>query len=59
MEPFTDREGNIIYNVPRYKNMPYGNRIRGKWMKVGIKNNNPSEYFTISHMITKFRQSFS
>ena len=59
MEPYTDREGNIIYNVPRYQNMPYGNRIRGKWMKVNINNNNPSEYFTISHMITKFRQSFS
>lgn len=59
MEPYTDREGNIIYNIPRYQNMPYGNRIRGKWMKVNINNNNPSEYFTISHMITKFRQSFS
>jgi len=34
MEPYTDREGNIIYNIPRYENKPYGNRIRGKWMKV-------------------------
>ena len=59
MEPHTDREGNIIYNVPRYQNQQYGNRIRGKWMKVDINNNNPSEYFTISHTITKFRQSFS
>lgn len=59
MEPYTDREGNIIYNIPRYKNMPYGNRIRGKWMRVNILNNDPSEYFTISHVITKYRQSFS
>ena len=59
MEPYTDREGNIIYNIPRYNNEPYGNRIRGKWMKVNIENSNPSEYFTISHIITTFRQSFS
>ena len=59
MEPYTDREGNIIYNVPRYQNEPYGNRIRGKWMKVSINNNEPTHLFTISHLITKFRQSFS
>ena len=59
MEPYTDREGNIIYNIPRYDNKPYGNRIRGKWMKVSIKNDVPTQMFTISHLITKFRQSFS
>ena len=59
MEPYTDREGNLIYNVPRFENKPYGNRIRGKWMKVGINKNNPTELFTLSHVITKFRQSFS
>jgi hypothetical protein len=36
MEPYTDREGNIIYSVPRYMNEPYGNRIRGKWLKVNM-----------------------
>lgn len=60
MEPYTDREGNIIYNVPRYTvGEGYGNRIRGKWMRVNINNDNPTEYFTISHIITKFRQSYS
>lgn len=59
MEPYTDREGNIIYNIPRYMNEPYGNRIRGKWLKVDINNNKPTDLFTISHIITKYRQSYS
>lgn len=56
---YTDREGNIIYNIPRFANEPYGNRLRGKWMKVNITTNQPNDYTTISHVITKFRQSFS
>ena len=60
MEPYTDREGNIIYNIPRYTDGDgFGNRIRGKWMRVDINNTNPMEYFTLSHIITKFRQSYS
>ena len=59
MEPYTDREGNILYNVPRYGNKQYGNRMRGKWMRVEINKENPTELFTLSHVITKFRQSFS
>lgn len=57
----TDREGNIIYNIPRFveRNNLFGNRIRGKWMKVDIVKDNPDEYFTISHVLTKFRQSYS
>lgn len=59
-EPYTDREGNIIYNIPRHTNeLGYGCRIRGKWMRVEINNNSPVELFTLSHVITKFRQSFS
>lgn len=59
-EPYTDREGNIIYNIPRHTNeLGYGCRIRGKWMRVEINNNSPIELFTLSHVITKFRQSFS
>lgn len=58
-DAYTDREGNIIYNIPRFGNESYGNRLRGKWMKVEMKNENPGEYSTISHVITKFRQSFS
>jgi len=55
----TDREGNIIYAIPRFGNRSYGNRMRGKWMKVRIHNSNPTDYSTLSHVITKFRQSFS
>ena len=58
---YTDREGNIIYNVPRWGNEAYGNRIRGKWMKVGMELEEPNinNYSCLSHVITKFRQSFS
>ena len=59
MEPHTDREGNILYSVPRYGNKQYGNRMRGKWMRVEMNKENPTELFTLSHVITKFRQSFS
>ena len=59
-EPYTDREGNIIYNIPRFTDqLGYGCRIRGKWLRVEINNNIPTELFTLSHAITKFRQSFS
>jgi hypothetical protein len=58
---YTDREGNIIYNVPRWGNEAYGNRMRGKWMKVGMELEEPNinNYSCLSHVITKFRQSFS
>lgn len=56
---WTDREGNILYNVPRFGNKEYGNRLRGKWMEVDFNTNAPEESTTISHVITKFRQSFS
>ncbi len=60
MEPYTDREGNIIYNIPRFVDGDgYGNRIRGKWLRVNINNEEPTELFTISHILTKFRQSYS
>lgn len=55
----TDREGNIIYNVPRYGNEDYGNRLRGKWMKTDFSVTVPDETVSISHIITKFRQSYS
>lgn len=60
IEPYTDREGNIIYNIPRHTDeLGYGCRMRGKWMRVEINNDSPVELFTLSHVITKFRQSFS
>lgn len=55
----TDREGNICYTIPRFDNAEYGNRIRGKWLKVDIVDNNPNKESSISHIITKFRQSYS
>lgn len=59
VQPYTDREGNITYNIPRYGEEDYGNRLRGKWMKVDFNVEKPTEYTTISHIITKFRQSYS
>lgn len=59
IQPYTDREGNIIYNIPRFGDGEYGNRLRGKWMKVDFTANKPDQYTTISHVITKFRQSYS
>lgn len=60
IEPHTDREGNIIYSIPRYGNTSdWGNRMRGKWLKTYMKQSNPHEFFTISHVITKLRQSYS
>ena len=58
IEPHTDREGNIIYNIPRFGSEDYGNRMRGKWMRCYFEQD-PHEFFTISHVITKFRQSYS
>ena len=56
---WTDREGNILYTIPRYGNKQFGNRLRGKWMEVSFDIKDPVELTTISHVITKFRQSFS
>ncbi len=54
----TDREGNISYVIPRYSG-DWGNRVRGKWMRESITNTNPDKYFSISHIITKYRNSYS
>lgn len=53
----TDREGNLLYAIPRYDNSNYGNRIRGQWMRMDIVDNDPKYDFAISHILTKFRQS--
>jgi hypothetical protein len=59
IEAYTDREGNIIYNIPRFGDNDWGNRLRGKWMRVNMNYGTPTQYTTISHVITKFRQSYS
>lgn len=59
----TDREGNICYDIPREGSVSfdtgYGNRMRGKWLKVTIQDNAPKKDYCISHVVTKFRQSYS
>ena len=61
----TDREQNICYAIPRDNDTDgklIGNnnmRMRGKWMTVKITDNDPKQDFAISHIITKFRQSYS
>lgn len=65
-ETITDREGNVCYTIPRQTGVADSNykiipqlRMRGKWMTVKITDNNPKQDFAISHIITKFRQSYS
>ena len=67
----TDREGNIIYEIPRNNSVnnnnsavfdnkySYGGRTRGKWMKETISNTNPTIDLCISNITTKFRKSYS
>lgn len=55
----TDREGNIIYAFPRANGAMYGNRLRGKWLKIRMTDNKPQFDYSISNIITKYRQSFS
>lgn len=55
----TDREGNVKYAIPRMGDSQYGDRIRGKWMQVDVVDNNPKYEHSVSHVVTKFRQSFS
>lgn len=55
---YTDREGNVCFSIPRCLNNNV-QRLRGKWMIESIMNNNPESYSSISHIITKFRQSYN
>lgn len=64
VDTITDREGNILYPIPRYVEdlngfKEYGQRMRGKWMRVDVRDDNPQYNYSVSHIITKFRQSFS
>lgn len=55
---YTDREGNVCFSIPRCSNNGI-QRLRGKWMIESIMNNDPESYSSISHIITKFRQSYN
>lgn len=54
----SDREHNIQYPIERSGNSNYGDRIRGKWMKVKFEIQ-PKSDFAISQVLTKYRVSFS
>ena len=54
-----NREGNITYAIPRINGAYYGNRIKGKWLKVRMTDNEPKFDYSISNIMTKYRQSFS
>lgn len=54
----TNREGNVCYPIPRDNNDKIS-RLRGKWMKQTVIKDEDTDNFTISHIITKFRQSYS
>lgn len=46
VDTITDREGNILYPIPRYVEdlnefKEYGQRMRGKWMRVDVRDDNP------------------
>lgn len=51
----TNREGNFRYSIPRYGNVEYGNRQRGKYMICEIDN---LKNTSISYIINKFRKSW-
>ena len=60
----TDREGNILYAIPRIPNddgsaAQYGNRVKGKWMNVTMTDKAPRIDYSISEILTKYRQSYS
>ena len=54
----TNREGCIRYALPRVGNSKYGDRLRGRWLSIEITDNDPKKDYTISHILTKLRQSF-
>ena len=53
----TNREGNIYYSIPRCKDNVQ-QRLRGKWMVETLIHKVVND-FSISHIITKFRQSYN
>lgn len=61
---YTDREGNFRYCIPRALDedgniVPYGNRMRGKYMICSIEDKENKYDTSISYIITKFRQSWT
>ena len=57
VDEYTNREGNICFPIPRCADGI--RRLRGKWMIEEILMNNNNGDHAISHIITKFRQSYN
>ena len=62
-EYFTKREGLIMAAMPRSQrqtqNDDYGKRLRGKYIECSLSLNNPSEWFALKYVITKYRISWT
>lgn len=57
VDEYTNREGNICFPIPRCADGI--RRLRGKWMIEEILMNSNNGDHAISHIITKFRQSYN
>lgn len=57
IDEYTNREGNICFPIPRCADGI--RRLRGKWMIEELLMNSNDDDHAISHIITKFRQSYN
>lgn len=57
IDEYTNREGNICFPIPRCADGI--RRLRGKWMIEELLMNSNGNDHAISHIITKFRQSYN
>ena len=57
IDKYTNREGNICFPIPRCADGI--RRLRGKWMIEELLMNSNDNDHAISHIITKFRQSYN
>ena len=57
IDKYTNREGNICFPIPRCADRI--RRLRGKWMIEELLMNSNDNDHAISHIITKFRQSYN
>ena len=57
IDKYTNREGNICFPIPRCADGI--RRLRGKWMIEEVLMENSDDDHAISHIITKFRQSYN
>ena len=57
IDEYTNREGNICFPIPRCADGI--RRLRGKWMIEELLMNSNDNDHAISHIITKFRQSYN